>query len=264
MSSIVAECLNRIRSSRNPVTTEAAKRRLIFELKKTLDPTIKTTAPALEPVVIGLTGLAGSGKDTVAQMLKAHDFKRMAFADELKKEVAAAFELDPFWLNEREAKEQRASRFAISNCAEIAFVVRMQELGYDIAAPRAPRELMQLWGTEYRRARRPDYWVAKLAADLQIVARLGKIRVVVTDVRFPNEATMLRKQLGAQLWRVHRWSSLAHKDVTSTSHHVSETEMSSLSADHDIHNDGSLDQLDAEVIRVLGLAFPSIAAAGQT
>ena len=47
-----------------------------------------------------------------------------------------------------------------------------------------PRSLLQWWGTDYRRAKTPDYWVDKLRKTLD--AHDPEI-ALITDVRFPNE-----------------------------------------------------------------------------
>lgn len=47
-----------------------------------------------------------------------------------------------------------------------------------------PRTLLQWWGTDYRRAQDPDYWVKRLMDTLR---RENPDVAFVTDVRFPNE-----------------------------------------------------------------------------
>jgi hypothetical protein len=53
-------------------------------------------------------------------------------------------------------------------------------------------KLLQWWGTEYRRRQDPDYWVNKLTEAIP-----GKLdMVLITDVRFPNEAECIKNRGG--------------------------------------------------------------------
>lgn len=53
-------------------------------------------------------------------------------------------------------------------------------------------KLLQWWGTEYRRAQNPNYWVDKLCESIP-----GTLDVVmITDVRFPNEADAIKNRKG--------------------------------------------------------------------
>jgi hypothetical protein len=47
-----------------------------------------------------------------------------------------------------------------------------------------PRTLLQWWGTDYRRAQDPNYWVTQLTDTLK---REQPDVALITDVRFPNE-----------------------------------------------------------------------------
>ena len=161
-------------------------------------------------ILIGLTGPAGSGKDTVANLLQTHcGFHQLAFADPLRNEVCSAFGIEPDHLTQRETKEHAMSCLALHKCAERAFVDRMvvehQAPGglvspHFLTAPRSPRQIMQWWGTDYRRTQRPDYWTAKTAAHIN---QLAVNRIVVTDVRFSNEADVITR-FGGLIWRVTR------------------------------------------------------------
>ncbi len=53
-------------------------------------------------------------------------------------------------------------------------------------------KLLQFWGTEFRRAQDPDYWVKKTFANIPKNADI----VMITDVRFPNEADAVKQQGG--------------------------------------------------------------------
>lgn len=57
------------------------------------------------------------------------------------------------------------------------------------------RKLFQWWGTDYRRAQDPDYWVT-VAEEQAIRIDAAGFTPVFTDVRFPNEADMIVKHGG--------------------------------------------------------------------
>ena len=161
--------------------------------------------------IIGLTGPAGSGKDTVADLLVTHaGFYKMAFADTLKAEVSEAFGVEPLYLTHRDTKEHPMSCLALAKCADQAFVDRMdghhQFYGNPLlhAAARSPREIMQWWGTDYRRKLKSDYWLSKASSHLHSLLANGiTSRVVITDLRFDNEADMV-KSYGGIIWQVSR------------------------------------------------------------
>lgn len=154
-----------------------------------------------EPIIIGLTGPKGAGKDTVADFLvEQHGYVRMAFADALRLEVCKAFDIAEFILTQRETKEHPMSQLALNRCMNQEFI---KQAHGDLYKPRSPRQIMQWWGTEYRRAQRSNYWTFKLEDAIGLAYKNGQHRFVITDVRFIDEADMLLG-LGATLWQIQR------------------------------------------------------------
>lgn len=140
--------------------------------------------------IIGLNGLIGSGKDTVADHLVIkHGFKRLTFASKLKDAVAELFSLDREKL-EGLTKESREWR-------EKPLEFWTKELNKDVT----PRFLLQQFGTEcMRRGFYEDIWVSFVKKEL--LERPGE-NFVITDTRFVNEIEMT-KTLGGELWTVRR------------------------------------------------------------
>lgn len=177
-----------------------------------------TTPGTTNPLIIGLTGPAGSGKDTVAGILQTHcNAAVLAFADALRNEIVDAYCIEHTVLTRRETKELAHPALALSRCTDGAFVDRMvvhhmagmPDGGMageriDLAAHRSPRQIMQWWGTEYRRRQDPNYWVAKARQTVHWTLKtLRASAIVLTDVRFDNEAELVRS-LGGEIWQVKR------------------------------------------------------------
>lgn len=203
-------------------------------------------------MLIGLTGAVGAGKDTVAAMLCGGGYYSVALADALRIEVAAAWRIDPRQLTDRQTKEQPQARLAVGHCENAHWLHMCSLAGHNLMEPRSPRWVLQHWGS-FRRAANADHWVQHVRVWIEQQRRHGIRDLVVTDVRYANEAAALR-ELGGHIVRVHR------PDATpltgDTARHESERH-GEIPADADIHNTGTLADLSAEVWRVvLQLADP--------
>lgn len=169
--------------------------------------------------IIGLTGKKGAGKDTVARLIHSIDdtYRAIAFADPLKDAVAAMLLVPRSYLEDRNVKEE-----------PIAVIGK------------SPRYMMQTLGTEWgRELIHPDLWV--ILASERIDHLLQFARVVITDVRFENEAEMIRKKGGII---VH----IIRPEVENSGDaHASETGIEKKDEDYLIYNTSSLDELQLEV-----------------
>lgn len=150
----------------------------------------------MSTIIVGLMGKIGSGKDTAAEWLVArHGFTRLAFADELRKELVEEYGV-PFELfTDRALKE-----------------VPCEALG-----GRSPREVMREHGGWRRDVFGEDYWVNKIAAIIH-ASSAAKGRYVISDVRLPNEYDWIASEEGI-LFRVVRPAmeiGEAHADFTET------------------------------------------------
>lgn len=174
--------------------------------------------------LIGLTGPAGSGKDTVARFLcDTQGFVQIAFADPLRAGVKAMFGLTDLDLNDRFTKEAVIPHLGVS-----------------------PRELMQGLGMWGREAVDNDVWAILAEGRIQRLKQskpcLHIKGIVVSDVRFENEADLVREH-GGVLWHIHR-TTLAYTGLASNTRlHISEQGIAWLPTDKIIHNSGSLDDL---------------------
>lgn len=216
----------------------------------TTNPTTSSTPfIAHYPRIIGLTGLMGSGKDTIADILrKERYYVPVAFADPLRQEIMDAFGIPIEVLTDRATKEAATPQLALSRCRDFDFEACMINYNktplLDMTAPRSPRWILQHWGTEYRRAQDPHYWTKAMNRRLSHLSNQGQ-SIVVTDVRFMNEAHQIREH-GGYIWQVKRGFTISAPDA-----HNSETDGSKFWPDRTIDNSGDLAQLRSNVLVLL-------------
>ena len=122
------------------------------------------------PMIIGLTGLARCGKDTFCKYARQHldtlnlESQRLAFADELKKDV------DAFLIE----------KLGISAFTEVT------------AEKEIIRPMLTTWGTEIMRKQNDLHWVKKVE-EIIVENQKRNIVSIVTDIRFPNEIEYIHK-----------------------------------------------------------------------
>lgn len=140
-------------------------------------------------MIIGVCGLIGSGKGTVADCLvDDYGFVKVSFADALKDSVALLFNWDRKLL-EGDTEESRAWR-------EQRDDFWSNELDKEVT----PRLVLQLFGTECMRHGFYDgIWVSLVKKKL--LESSGNF--VLPDTRFLNEMIMIRS-LGGLIWEVQR------------------------------------------------------------
>lgn len=195
--------------------------------------------------LIGLHGRAGSGKDTVFSIMedtvKDYTFKRDAFADRLKLSAIRNFKPDC----------TIEDAYDICEVLKSDGFVMLHRDSYD-TNPIAitGREFLQHYGTEaHRQVFTDDFWVDAVLPDLEDKYSFGREDVeewdilVVTDVRFPNEAEAIRK-VGGVIWQIYR-----PQPDESYNKHSSEKPLDSNLIDWIVLNDGDLDQLKDQVGR---------------
>ena len=196
------------------------------------------------PIVLGLTGHHNTGKTTVAQLLEAHAHARaMAFSDGIYAEVAQAFDCYVPDLAGQLGKTQPQRMLALHNCADKAFVQCVQAHAEgDLQTPRSPRQILEWWGSEYRRAQAPDYWLEYIRSRI-FYLRMHSCRrpIVVADVYKHNEAELIRN-MGGTIWRIERPS---HEQRTA---HATSSEHLQIKADLTLHNIADIGHLQHLVL----------------
>jgi len=166
-----------------------------------------------KPILIGLGYRALSGKDTVGEYLcSRHDFGTRAFAASLKRVTGIIVNANPW---EDDFKESVTNLGITGGQALQQIGVKLREIDKDI-------------------------WIKALDLSDSLA---GHDRIVVTDVRFENEAAEIRR-LGGVLVEVWR-PGLPEDD------HVSEQEGRRIKWDYVLDNSGTLDELYKRVDAML-------------
>lgn len=173
----------------------------------------------MKPILIGLTGKARSGKDTVAAYLEErYNTHTLSFAAPIK---AMTCELLDITLSELE--KCKDEKFSSIGCS--------------------PRRVMQTLGTDWGRAIfGNDIWIKMLQH--QIDDTPPHIPLVISDVRFENEAEMIREQ-GGVIWHIYR--SKLETEQFEVPPHASEKGVKMAVTDTLIRNVHSLDYLQGAI-----------------
>lgn len=144
------------------------------------------------------------------------------------------------WLNELVPNWEKQFPYAASKLTDWFFDLQR----HDVISPRL---VLQTLGTEWGRSVHENLWV--LVAGERAEKKLTMSNVVISDVRFINEARILRNEYGAEIWKIERPS--VKKLGAGVKNHPSERdidtpEMAAL-VTRIIHNNLSLDALRIRV-----------------
>ena len=178
------------------------------------------------PGLIGLYSPSpGCGKTTVAKALAPYGYERISFAQPLRDMLTPLLETLGYhegYLNKPHLKERPLREIGVS-----------------------ARDLLRTLGTEWgRTCVHPDIWAMLASSQIREVQRSGGL-VVIDDVRFPNEAELIRKH-GGQLWLITR------KDAVQASGHASDTSMADWNDfDVKLSNNGTLRCLIDDVANLM-------------
>lgn len=206
--------------------------------------------------VIAITGLKGSGKDTIASIICKHDnsFKTIAFADRLKDVCALLFNWE---------REMLSGRFVESReWREKPDEFWTKELGVEFT----PRKALTSVGTDIIRGTIfNNIW--DIIVKKEILDH-PNTNFVITDCRFANEIQMV-KSLNGIIVQVERgekpsWWNIAEKynlgelgieePVELKAIHASEKDWIGINnPEHIFYNNGTLEDLEKEIITYFNL-----------
>ncbi|UFD97999.1 deoxynucleoside monophosphate kinase [Streptomyces phage Pablito] len=186
-----------------------------------------------DKLIIGLSGYARSGKNEAAEALVQYGWRQAAFADKLREFLYALDPLIP-------------GHYGAGNLRLRTLVDRT---GWEYAKVTYPevRALLQRAGTEAgRKVLGANVWVDALFRDTADAPAL-----VITDVRFPNEAQAVADRGGVMI-RVERPGVEPARDRMGRVH-VSETALDDWPFDHVLQNDGAVRDLHLKLYGVADL-----------
>ena len=174
------------------------------------------------PNLIALTGFKRCGKDTAGlYLIENHNYIKYSFAGALKSACSEIFMFD-YEQTEGSKKEDFDERWNIN-----------------------PRKVFQRFGTEIFRDSleqffpemkhlKNNFWIYRFKIWYQEqVKKNPNVRIVVTDVRFQNEADII-KELGGVIIKVSR------KNIMTDDKHASEINILNINADYNINNNSSI------------------------
>jgi hypothetical protein len=180
-------------------------------------------------MIIALSGKINSGKTTVSDIFKEHNFIIDSFAKSVKDICCIIFGYDREKI-EGNNKEDRLWRETIDiNISKL--------LGYSFT----PRDAMIKVGTDFgRNMIHPNIWIESLFNRYN-----NQSNILITDLRFVNEYNEIKKKGGIVI-RINRPN-------TSNNHnnHTSECELDNYIFDYIIDNNGTIEELKEKVINII-------------
>jgi hypothetical protein len=169
--------------------------------------------------IIGISGKATAGKDTVAYYYSKYSKDRctiLHFADSLKDCCQGL--LIPFGTYDMSLQETKK------------LIIPWMGKDYTV------RNLLQDVGNAFRDSITPDFWVNIMIGKIAAINKNGSIdTILIPDVRYPNEFRMI-KDLGGEVWRVERPN-------IEIMNHVSEIALDDYTFDKVIENKGTITDL---------------------
>jgi dephospho-CoA kinase len=168
-------------------------------------------------MIVMISGRSGSGKDTVGEILKKN-YTRLAFADELKKEVSKKYNIPIELMNSQEGKKTLIP-----------------------GSEKTVREILIEHGEEERKKDK-NVWIKK------IISKIKKEKnYIITDWRFKNEYEEIKKNYEKIITiRIER------KKINKIENdRGSETELDNYKFDYIVKNDGTIEELKKMILKIL-------------
>ena len=204
--------------------------------------------------ILGLVGATGAGKSALGNRLVNHDGYRRVHMGQPIKEMLASLGL---------SQEELHGTMAIRNAPS------------ELLSGRSPRYAMQTLGTDWgRRMISPKIWADALDRRLEQLSAEGAKKIVIDDVRFPEDfavivrrngviARVVRPGVGPRLRGIdhlaHRWPKL-QRSLTALGFcplHETEYHWFGAPASFDVLNDGTIEEAHAALLAGLAASSPA-------
>lgn len=231
-------------------------------------------------MIVGVTGNARAGKDTLAaHLIKHYGFERIGMADPMKRfcQEVFGFSDEQLYGEERDAPDKRYRRIArtIVEHEDARFLAEIDSMIRKLPPPAepytvylTPRFALQTLGTEWGRLCYPDIWIEYAVRTALVLLRgdhLYDVKrglrhvegmkpprgVVFSDLRFKNEFDVIKKS-GGLMVRIYREGQEGNVGIAG---HASEEEQKTMpDQDFDvvIHNPPGLENYYRVIDQTLG------------
>lgn len=202
-------------------------------------------------MIIGINGYAGSGKDTVGEIIKQlepHEhWEIKKFAGKLKEVASIILGIPKTMFEDQEFKKKN-----------------LPQMWSNHGLPMTVRDFLQRLGTDaLREGLHPNTWVNALMMDYtkEVVSIMNDEGYqfeeklpnwIITDCRFPNEATAIKNQ-GGVIVRINR------PGIHAVNAHPSEVSLDHWHFDYVIDNDEGISELKHQVKNILKQVYEDIA-----
>lgn len=169
--------------------------------------------------IICISGAAGSGKDTSAELIS----RRL---------------------------HGEGKRVLITHYADLLKFMCKQLFDWNGQKDERGRHILQHVGTDVIRKQYPDFWVDFIIQELRLFPDQWDY-VIIPDCRFPNELTRL-KEAGFHVVHIRIERDAYDSGLTEEQkNHPSETALNNVSPDYVLVNNGTITMLAARILRMM-------------
>ena len=178
------------------------------------------------PIIVGITGKKFNGKDTLGNhLVSKYGYIRIAFADPLKEVLKTVF-------NFNDAQLYGESKETIDEYWKVTPRTVMQYVGTDMFRNQMGKIIPNI-GT--------NIWIEVIKRKILDIWKTNPTqKIVLTDLRFPNEINLI-KELGGIIIRVKRNIDKSEDEFVVI--HESETYIDMFDVDYDFENNKNKDML---------------------
>ncbi|AXQ69774.1 putative dNMP kinase [Caulobacter phage CcrSC] len=175
--------------------------------------------------IIAFNGKRGAGKDTAADVLVEQGYTRFALTDLTKAIVRDVFGVTVEEQTDRVLKETPLKRYPF----------------------KSPRQLDRLVAEEmFREVFDPDVWCHYAVREIRKLKAAGVKKIVIPDVRRPNEAAFLRDAFESAVTII----KIVNPRLRDNDSHPSETEVDDVVPNITIYNERAVHDLKQAVLAI--------------
>lgn len=209
--------------------------------------------------IIGFGNKARQGKDyTAERLLRLLGDKCIIlhFADALYKELQQDTPyglIYPYWLADNQYcifdkfSDRYIPTYTLVQSEELTRIFKKRQINRYYKMEGKDAEMLQWWGTNYRRAQDPDYWIKKL--DEKLCSLDNSIEyVLIPDTRFKNEYKYIKNNGGLYVKVIATVNGEQYIDPSRPANHQSEIDLDNIEPDYIIQAEkGNLEELNSAI-----------------